>query len=352
MAFLALFAGLFLLAAGAESLVRGASSLARRMGISSLVIGLTVVAWGTSAPEMAASVQAAIQGQAALAMGNIVGSNVFNVLVILGICAVITPLTVSIQVIKVEVPVMVGFSVLALIMAADGTISLMESLVLLAGLVGYTALQAVLARNDQVREAAAAPRGHVVLDLVFVAVGLVVLVFGARLLVAGAVALAQAAGVGGEVIGLTIVAAGTSLPEVATSVAAVVRGQRDIAIGNVIGSNIFNLVGVLGLSALFSPNGFAFDAALNLPDFGVMLAAAALCLPIAVSGLQISRAEGLLLLGAYLGYMALVALRALDPSSAFAANAAILSLAIILPSVAVLLSVLERPVREAPPRRR
>jgi cation:H+ antiporter len=285
-------------------------------------------------------------------MGNVVGSNVFNVLVILGICALITPLMVSIQVIKVEIPIMIGFSVLALIMAADGLISPLESMVLLGGLVGYTLLQAVLARNDTVREATPVPRGHVLLDIVFVLVGLAVLVFGARLLVAGAVTLAQAAGVGGEVIGLTIVAAGTSLPEVATSVAAVARGQRDIAIGNVIGSNIFNIVGVLGLSALFAPNGFAFDAVLNLPDFGVMLAAAALCLPIGISGLQISRGEGLLLLGAYLGYMALVVMRALDPSSAFAANAAILCVAIILPSVAVLLSMLERPLREAPVRKR
>ena len=349
MAFLAILAGVILLAAGAESLVRGASTLARRFNISSLVIGLTVVAWGTSAPELATSIQSALDGQTGLSFGNVIGSNTFNVLVILAICALLTPISVSIQVVRSEIPIMILVSAILFVMAADGSISLIEALLLLLGLVLYTILQASLARIDQVREAAASPRSHVLADILFILAGLAVLVLGARILVFGAVTIARSAGVGPEVIGLTIVAAGTSLPEVATSIAGILRGERDIAIGNIIGSNIFNILGVLSISALVVPNNFLFDTA-NLPDVALMLAAALVCLPICISGLQISRIEGSLLLLAYVAYLTLIVIRALDPATILSANAAILAGAIILPTCAMLLAVLERPFRERPRR--
>jgi len=339
MAFLAFLAGLILLAAGAESLVRGASSLARRMGISTLLVGLTIVAWGTSAPELGASIQAALQGQSPMAMGNVLGSNIFNVLVILGLCALVMPLSVSVRVIRFDIPIMIAASVAVVVMASDGLIGPREGILLLAGLVAYFVAQGMVARSDAVREASAAPRTHVWADVVLVVAGLIVLFLGARLLVAGAVALGRWAGIGGEVIGLTIIAAGTSLPEVATSIAAILRGERDLAIGNVVGSNIFNLLGVLGVCALVVPGSFVFDAVGNLPDMAIMLAVAVMCLPICISGLEVSRQEGAVMMAAYGVYLALVVLRAMDPSTSAAVNGLLLAGAVILPAAAMLMLV-------------
>jgi len=251
--------GLGCLIGGAELLVRGASRLAAAAGISPLVIGLTVVAYGTSAPEMAVSVQSALAAQADIALGNVVGSNIFNVLFILGVSALIIPLTVAQQFVRKEVPIMIGASLLLWLAAADGVIARWESALLFAGIVAYTVYLVRESRRErrEIQEeyaaefgaAPAAKGGGVAVNIGLVLAGLALLVLGSRWLVDGAVAIARAAGLSELVIGLTIVAAGTSLPEVATSILAAVRGERDIAVGNVVGSNIFNILAVLGIAA-------------------------------------------------------------------------------------------------------
>ncbi len=332
---LLLAAGLGLLLVGAEGLVRGASGIASRFGIPSLVIGLTVVAFGTSAPELAVSVRSTFDGQAGLAVGNVVGSNIFNVLLILGLSALLTPLAVSRQLVRIDVPLMIGASALVWILALDGHLGRTEGLLLFAGLLGYLVLQfrigareGTLNRGKPGREvrtavkersadlgplpgaARAAP--SLLFQLALTAGGLALLVLGARWLVAGAVEVAVALGVSDLVIGLTIVAGGTSLPEVATSVLASLRGERDIAVGNVVGSNIFNLLGVLGLTAALAPGGLPVPPAAPGFDLPFMTAAALVCLPIFVTGLAISRWEGAVFLGYYLAYTAYLVLRATE----------------------------------------
>jgi len=309
-------AGLVLLILGAEWLVRGASRLAGALGISPLVIGLTVVAFGTSAPEVAVSVKAAWAGQPDLAIGNVVGSSVFNVLFILGASAVVTPLLVSSQLIRLDVPIMIGVSVLVFLLAGDGSIGRLDGALLFAGVIAYTAFQVWQSRKESaaIRDEYAqeyAPRRHSTLaNLVLVAAGLALLVLGSRWLVSGAVAFAQALGVSELVIGLTIVAAGTSLPEVATSLLAAFRGERDIAVGNVVGSNIFNLLAVLGLSALVAPDGLPVSPSVLRFDLPVMMAVALACLPIFASGASIVRWEGALFLSYYAAYTTYLVLAA------------------------------------------
>lgn len=304
--------GLVLLIAGAEILVRGAARLAAAFGIPPLVIGLTVVAFGTSSPELAVSVQSAWAGQPDLAVGNVLGSNIFNVLLILGLSAVITPLAVSRQLVRLDVPVMIVCSVLLLVLARDLVISHVDGVILAAGLAGYILFQIVQARKDKdaqdgdfEAEFGTAARGAkaVILNLVLVAAGLGMLVLGSHWLVEGAVMLARAMGVNELVIGLTIVAAGTSLPEVATSVIAALKGERDIAVGNVVGSNIFNILCVLGLSSIAAPAGLPVSQAALDFDMWVVLAVAVACLPVFfTSGYMIRRWEGLLFLGYYIAY--------------------------------------------------
>ena len=307
--------GLLLLVAGAEMLVRGASSLAADFGIAPLVIGLTVVAYGTSAPELAVSISASLQGQADVALGNVVGSNIFNVLLILGLSASVAPLVVARQLIRLDVWVMVASSVVVFLMAADLRISRLDGVLLVGGCLVYTGWLIREARRDSGSNAGAAeivapvPARRSVL---FVALGLVLLVVGAKWLVDGAVALARSSGVSELVIGLTIVAAGTSLPELATSVTASLRGERDIAVGNVVGSNIFNLLAVLGGSATISPGGIGVSETATTLDIPVMVAVAIACLPIFFSGYRIDRWEGLFFLacyGAYAVYLLLDASR-------------------------------------------
>ena len=256
--------GLALLTVGAEALIRGASGIAGRLGISPLIIGLTVVAFGTSAPELAVSVAAAWSGQPDIVIGNVVGSNVFNVLLVLGLSALITPLAIHSQLIRVDVPLMIGASILTLLFALDGRIGRVDGAVLFVGIIAYIAFQVRQGRRERLaaerREPAPIPLGWWA-DALLVLIGLTVLVLGSRFLVTSAVEIARSLGVSELVIGLTIVAAGTSLPEVATSVVASLRGQRDIAVGNVVGSNVFNLLSVLGLASLVSPNGIAVAAA-------------------------------------------------------------------------------------------
>ena len=306
--------GLVLLVVGAEALVRGASRLAARLGIPPLVVGLTVVAFGTSAPELAVSLRAALDGDAAVSLGNVVGSNIFNVLFILGASALVAPLVVQRQLIRFDVPLMVGVSVLVLLLALDGRIGPVEGAVLVGGLAAYTAFQVRQGRAGRADAEAAGPTGpvggSVLLDGAFVGGGLGVLVLGAQWLVAAAVAAATALGVSDLVVGLTIVAAGTSLPEVAASLAAARKGETDLAVGNVVGSNVFNLLSVLGITALVAPGGVPVPEGALTFDLPVMAVAAFACLPVFFTGLTIARWEGGLFVAYYVGYTVLLVLDA------------------------------------------
>lgn len=321
MTFVYLIAGLVLLVAGAEVLVRGAAKLAAQFGISPLVIGLTVVAFGTSAPETAVSVQAALNGSGDIAIGNVLGSNIANVLLILGITALVAPLIVSRQLIRLDVPLMIGASLVTYALAWDGSLSRLDGALLFAGVVGYTLFLVISSRKESAANAAndeftrefgldepAKPHASLI-NAGLVVAGLVLLVTGSNFLVEGAVTLARALGLSELVIGLTVIAVGTSLPELATSVMAAIRGERDIAVGNIVGSNIFNLLCVLGLASLVSPQAIGVAASALAFDFPVMIAVAVACLPIFFAGYTINRWEGLLFVvyyGAYTLYLVMV----------------------------------------------
>lgn len=303
-----LVVGLVLLVVGADLLVKGAARLAGSFGIPALVIGLTVVAFGTSAPELAVSVKAAYSGQAELAIANAVGSNIFNVLFILGAAAMISPLIISRQLIRQDVPIMVLVSVLAMWMTFDGAITRLEAATLVAGLVGYTwflfrqgKAKGVDTADEEV-EAMLKAKVPAWQNLLLLAGGLVLLVLGSRFLVDSAVEIARAFGVNEAVIGLTIIAAGTSLPEVVTSVVATLRGERDIAVGNVVGSNIFNILCVLGISGVVSPVPLLAGEQMATVDIPVMVAVAVLCIPLFFIGSVLNRAEGLLFMLLYIAY--------------------------------------------------
>ncbi|HCE29925.1 MAG TPA: sodium:calcium antiporter [Comamonadaceae bacterium] len=322
MHFLMFAAGLAALVVGADILVRGASRLALSFGISPLVVGLTIVAFGTSAPEMAVSAGAVLNGQTGLAMGNVVGSNIFNVLFILGLSALIAPLVVHVQLIRQEVPILIGASLLLLILSLDGRISLLDGGLFFGLLLAYTVFLVVQSRREtQAAQAEfdaelhAPPAGawdaRLPVQIALIVAGLGLLVLGSDWLVTSAVAFAQALGVSDLVIGLTIVAAGTSMPEVATSVAAALKGERDIAVGNVVGSSTFNILGCLGLSGLVAGSaGLAVAPALLAFDIWVMLAVALACLPIFLSGREIARWEGFVFLGYYVAYVTYLILSA------------------------------------------
>jgi cation:H+ antiporter len=305
--------GLFLLIGGAEVLVRGAATLAVAAGITPVVIGLTVVAFGTSAPELAVSLQASLGGRADIALGNVVGSNIANILLILGIAGLIAPLAVTRQIIRVDVPIMIAASLLLLAMARNGRISTLEGAVLAGGLVLYLLLQLRLGRaggEPADTEEIAPVRDGWKLAVGMVVAGLALLVLGSRWLVEGAVSIATALGVSELVIGLTVVAVGTSLPEVATTVMATLRGQRDMAVGNVIGSNLFNILSILGISALVAPGGIPVARAAIAFDLPVMAAVAMATLPIVLTGQRVGRREGALFLLYYVSYVGYVALAA------------------------------------------
>ena len=351
MQLLIFFAGLLALIAGAELLVRGASRLALSFGISPLVVGLTVVALGTSAPEIAVSVGAALDGRTDIAVGNVVGSNIFNVLFTLGLSALITPLVVNAQIVRQEVPIMIGASLLLLAFALDGRVGSWESGFLLALLLAYTLFLVVQSRretqatrDEYEHEVVKASRwdAHWGVQLLLIAAGLALLVLGSQWLVAAATAFARALGVSDLVIGLTIVAAGTSLPEAATSVMAAVRKERDIAIGNVIGSNTFNLLGCLGLSGLVAADGLPIAAGVINFDIWVMLAVAFACLPVFLSGRKVARWEGGLFLAYYVAYTAYVVLNAQQHAVLPAFGAAMLSFVLPL-TVVTLVVVMLRP---------
>jgi cation:H+ antiporter len=319
MTLLLLAVGLAILMFGAELLVRGAAALAASLGISALVVGLTVVAFGTSAPELAVSVLAAWKGQGGIALGNVVGSNICNILLILGLSAAVAPLVVARQVVRLEVPIMIGTSLLLILFALDGAIVRWEGGVLFAGVIGYTFWTIRRSRRelrDQAEPDAAAPStSGLTRQLAEIIGGLALLGSGSKLLVDSAVTIARYLGVSDLVIGLTIIALGTSLPELATSVLASWRGQRDIAVGNVVGSNIFNILSVLGLTALVAPAGLPVPPVALTFDLPVMLAVAVGCLPIFMAGYRINRWEGLLFLGYYGVYLLFLVLTAIDHDS-------------------------------------
>jgi len=313
--------GFAVLVIGAEILVRGATRLAVSMGVSPLVVGLTVVAYGTSSPELAVSTLSALRGSADIALGNIVGSNICNVLLILGLSAAVTPLAVSRQLVRWDVPLMIGISILVFLFGLDGRIGRLDGMIFFAGCIIYTIWTIRQSRRETRSaltpdnpEPSAIPAesfarrwlGPTALSLL----GLGMLVLGANWLVNGAVAIARFCGISELVIGLTIVAVGTSLPEIATSLMAGLRGQRDIAVGNAVGSNIFNILLVLGLTASVAGPGIAVPADALRFDLPVMIAVAVACLPIFITGGIISRSEGVFFLLYYLAYTGYLLLKA------------------------------------------
>lgn len=340
---LSLVGGLAVLTAGAEALVRGASRLALLAGISPLVVGLTVVAYGTSMPELVVTVNAALAGTPDVAAGNVVGSNVFNVLFILGVSALVAPLVVARQLVRLEVPIMIGASLVVWALAADGRVQRWEGALLVAAVVAYTAWSIVRSRRERVTAAAgssastAAERSGgaraVLVGGALVAVGLALLVLGGGWFVDGAVALARILGVSDVVIGLTIVAAGTSMPEVATSLVASFRGERDIAIGNAVGSNVYNLLAILGVAALLPDGGLPFAPSLLAFDVPVMVAVAVACLPIFFTGYSIGRLEAAVFLAGYAAYAGYLILRSSQHDALPRYSAVMLEFA--LPAVAL-----------------
>ncbi len=335
--------GIGLLPLGADLLVRGASRIATRFGISPLVVGLTVVAFGTSAPELAVSVQSAFAGSTSLALGNVVGSNILNVLLILGLSAVVAPLVVHRQLVRIDVPLVIVASLATWALASDGHIGRLDGILLFASAVAYVGFSIHLSRrNGGGNNAETAPETEgppgLGENLALLAGGLVLLVFGARWLVAGAVEIAHLLGLSDLVIGLTVVAVGTSLPELATSVVAGMRGERDIAVGNVVGSNLFNLLVVLGLTSIVAPHGVEVSPAAFSFDIPVMTAVAVACLPIFARGHLIGRWEGWLFLGYYIAYTTFLVLDATGHHALPLFRSAMLHF--VLPLTAVTLVVL------------
>jgi cation:H+ antiporter len=294
---------LLLLFIGAEALVRGSASLALRAGLSPLMVGLTIVAFGTSSPELFASVKAALSHQGDIAVGNVVGSNSFNIGVILGLAALVCPIPVHSRVIKIDAPIALAVALLLPFLLLNHTVGRVEGLLLVGGIVVYTSMNIVLARR-QARTGAEDSTGapvpgvsrHWGMDLASIVAGLGLLVFGSSLLVDNSVALAKAFGVSEAVIALTIVAAGTSVPELATSCVAAVRKQPDIAVGNVVGSNVFNILGILGVASVVSP---LRAPGVSTLDYVVIIGFTLLLIPLLYTGRVLHRVEGVALLALY-----------------------------------------------------
>jgi cation:H+ antiporter len=309
MQLLILAAGVAILAIGADLFVRGASGVAERFGISQFVIGLVVVGFGTSTPELAVNLDAAITGSTDIAIGNVVGSNIANVGVILGLAAVVAPLAVQLRMVRVELPIMIGVSLLVWAMASFGEIKRWEGAVMLLGFGAFLWFLLKTSKNEsaEVKQEYTdenPPRRHDGWKAAgFIIVGLLGLMGGAHLAVEAATTLARLWGLSELVIGLTIVAIGTSLPELASSVAAARRGHADIAIGNVLGSNIYNILFILGATALITPLPTAAPTLMWL-DIPVMIGFALVLVPMMMMGLKITRANGVLLLLAYAAYVA------------------------------------------------
>lgn len=343
--------GCALLIAGAEMLVNHASFLALAFGISPLVIGLTIVAYGTSAPELVVSVQSSYSGQGDLAVGNLVGSNIANVLLILGVSSVVTPLVVSRKIIRLEVPLLIGISIVTMAMAWNGSIGRLEGSILFLGALLYTGFIIYQSRREESEDARIAaldldappaialerPRkGQIAIRLVWIIVSFAMLVLGSRALVYSASTIARSLGFSELIIGLTIVAVGTSLPELATSVMASIKGEKDIAIGNVIGSNIFNILFVMGVCSMIAPEGLPIALPALRFDIPVMVAVAIACLPIFFTGGIVDRWEGLLFLGYYLAYTSYLVFNATQHDSIELFSTLVLALVALLTLVALM----------------
>lgn len=344
--------GLVALVVGAEILVRGASRLASSIGISPLVVGLTIVAFGTSAPEIAVSVNAAVSGNTDLAVGNVVGSNIFNVLFILGISALISPLVVNAQIIRQEVPILIGACLLLFVISADDRIGFGEALLLLGCLVIYTVFLIIQSRKESkaIQDEYAAENTKtsswdkpVYIQIALIVAGLALLVQGSEWLVDSAVIFAKFLGVSDIVIGLTIVAAGTSMPEVATSVMASIKGERDIAVGNVIGSNTFNILGGLGITGLIATDGILVPPSVLNFDLWVMLAVCFACVPVFLTGREIARWEGAIFLGYYVAYVAYLILASKDHDALGAYSTMMMSFAIPLTVITLVAVMIRKP---------
>jgi len=301
-----LVGGLVMLFIGAEGLIRGSSNLAIKIGITPLVVGLTVVAFGTSTPELVVSLKAALLGNSTISLGNVVGSNVANIALILGVAALIRPLDVHSKVIMREIPIMIGISLLLLLLLIDGELGFIDGLVFVSGILTYTFVNVWMARKEkspevdsEFKEGLKSKLG-IPVSIVLMILGLGLLIIGADLFVQSAVAIAKMFSVSDAIIGLTIVAIGTSLPELITSIVASYKKESDIAIGNVVGSNIFNILGILGITALIIP---ISSVGISYIDLGVMLVTAIILFPLSRSGFSISRMEGALLLAGYAGYI-------------------------------------------------
>jgi cation:H+ antiporter len=319
-ALLSIIVGLVVLVIGGELVVRGSSRLALGLGISPVIVGLTVVAFGTSSPELAVSVGAIFGGSPDVAVGNVVGSNIYNILLVLGAAALLRPLVVQQQLVRFDVPIVIGVSLLLWLLVLDGALGAVEGAVLVSLLAGYTIMTVRKGRAEsaavaaEYREAFEPPmRGSPLLrnGLLFLA-GLAALVVGAQALVGGASEVARSFGIPELVIGLTIVAIGTSMPELVTSVVAALRGQRDLAVGNAVGSNLFNILGVLGVSAIVAPGGITVPAQAIAFDIPVMVAVAVACLPLLFTGHLIRRWEGALFLGYAVAYTSFLVLEAIE----------------------------------------
>jgi cation:H+ antiporter len=306
LAVLSIAGGLVVLSGGADVLVRGAASLARRLGLTPLVIGLTVVAIGTSLPELVVSLEAVVSGTAAVALGNVVGSNISNIALILGVSALIRPMRVQAQVIRVDSPILVGASLLLVGLLWDGWLGRLDGALLVGGIVSYVVYSVWAARREPARvreefdEGIPEQQGPWWVDLLLLIAGLVGLIVGGHLLIGGAVTIAERFGVSQIVIGLTIIAVGTSLPELATSVAAARRDEGDIAIGNAVGSSIFNVLGILGVTVVVHP---LPTTDLSVVDGAVMVGLALAILPLMYSRSVLSRREGALLVASYVAYV-------------------------------------------------
>jgi cation:H+ antiporter len=315
---LALFLlGFFLLVQGAEALVRGASKLAIAVGLPPIVIGLTIVAYGTSAPELSVSLTSVFHEQASLAVGNAIGSNITNILLILGLCAVVAPLAVLRQVIQFDIPIMILTTGVLLPMSLDGHLDRIDGAILVLGALVYTIVTATRGSSEyadlhELPSEKTQTFWAIVLCVVQISLGTGMLVLGAHWLVQGAVAIATTLGVEESIIGLSILAVGTSLPELAASVVATIDGERDIAIGNVIGSNICNVVFVLGLPAIVSSSAISVTSEALWMSIPIALAVEFSCLLIAFTGNVIRRWEGFLFLFYYTAYVTYLFLKATD----------------------------------------
>jgi len=341
--------GFVLLAGGAELLLKGASDLAETLGISPLVIGLTVVAFGTSAPELAVNLQSAWAGQSDIAVGNVIGSNILNILLVLGIGALIAPLSVHKRLIQLEVPVMIGVSVALLLLSLDGALDRWNGLLLSAGFVFYTffAIKKEYQSNDPAQADETPETGdksrhyNLFIQLLLIIVGLGLLVLGSQWLVDGAIAIAKLFGISELIIGLTIISIGTSLPEIATVVIGCLRGKQEMVVGNVVGSNLFNILLVLGFTALVSPAGLEVAHAALVFDMPIMIAVAVACLPIFFTGYLIERWEGSLFLVYYLLYTTFLFLNATQHSALAAFNSVMFWFVIPITVVTLLVLVLQ-----------